>query len=715
MMSFPSTLNRGGSNLQTTNIPSSVKDTLKASWKAAFTQGKASMTSGADLDTTGLRYNAEINKASLLDTNLTSSDQVNFTHKTDNTLGRYDDPLHMPLELINVMNKYKTIMWKQDDLQYEHKPMKTGDTVTYVKNKVLGGLSGSLFNPYYGLFFKGPTPETPLLTNKEPHFISTEDCTIKRLVSLSNNKNDKTSPLGQARYKYADFMYCKDLGKFANNHLLTLRRFAFPVGDNIFTEAAMAKQNNNWSTMGDIGRLVTWFGNDDNKLEDILKYDYEATWKPMNSQIQQEFSKEGEGADAPGATKNLFNKAILAIGQTNYSYIKALTKGTNPALTLPFISVPIPAGQYQNDPVVLGYNYDAHKIYEPANTIRETNVYAGELKFNQEFTITFNYTLRAYDNINPKAALLDLLGNIMVVTYRRGRFWGGENSILGVSRDKSMWNTANNIIKKGSDTAKTFTSQLLNGNAQEAVNTMKGELANLWENGKELVDNLRNNNTDLTKLATNIFNNGIDAVTGILQNHLGRPAIYQFNSILDGDLTGLWHLTVGNPLNPIMSIGNLIMTKAEVQHYGPLGIDDFPTGLKVTVSLKHAQPRDSARIERMYTKGLGTIYQSLNSIKDINKVYSVKNVASTNTDKAEENNNTNNTTTNNTNNKDKLPDYYAEAAAEYDNIKANYAKNDEFNYLVINSSNNTSLKNEEYNYLGDWDPERIQANRDQLA
>ena len=111
MMSFPSTLNRGGSNLQTTNIPSSVKDTLKASWKAAFTQGKASMTSGAELDTTGLRYNAEIDKASLIDnTNLTSSDQVNFTHKTDNTLGRYDDPLHMPLELINVMNKYKTIM-----------------------------------------------------------------------------------------------------------------------------------------------------------------------------------------------------------------------------------------------------------------------------------------------------------------------------------------------------------------------------------------------------------------------------------------------------------------------------------------------------------------------------------------------------------------------------------------------------------------------------
>lgn len=713
MMSFPSTLNRGGSNLQTTNIPSSIKDTLKASWQAAITQGKAAMTSGAELDTTGLRYNAEIDKALLLDnTNLAGSDQVNFTHKTDSGLGLYDDPLHMPLELIDVMNKYKTIMRKQDDLQYEHKPMKTGDDVTYVKNKVLGGLSGSLFNPYYGLFFKGPTPETPLLTNKEPHFMSTEDCTIKRLVSLSNNKNDKTSPLGQARYKYADFMYCKDLGKYANNHLLTLRRFAFPVGDNIYTEAAMAKQNNNWSTMGDIGRLVTWFGNDDNKLEDILKYDYVATWKELNSEINRVDSKEGEGADAPGATKNLFNKAILAIGQTNYSYIKALTKGTNPALTLPFMSVPIPAGQYQNDPVVLGQNYDAHKVYEPANTIRSTNIYDGELKFNQEFSITFNYTLRAYDNINPKAAFLDLLGNIMVVTYRRGRFWGGENSILGVSRDKSMWNIANNIIKKGSDTAKTHASQLLNGDTQEAVNSIKGDIANFYEKSKELVNNFLKN-TDLSKLAINITNAGIDAVTGILQNHLGRPAIYQFNSILDGDLTGLWHLTVGNPLNPIMSIGNLIMTKAEVQHYGPLGIDDFPTGLKVTVSLKHAQPRDSARIEHMYTKGLGTIYQSLNAIKDINQVYSIGKPAANNGKATVNNTNNNNTANNTTNNKDNVPNYYKEADADYNSIKSNY---NEYNYLVINSSKDTtSLKTEEYNYLGDWDPERIQANRDQLA
>ena len=53
-----------------------------------------------------------------------------------------------------------------------------------------------------------------------------------------------------------------------------------------------------------------------------------------------------------------------------------------------------------------------------------------------------------------------------------------------------------------------------------------------------------------------------------------------------------------------MSIGNLIIEEGtDIQHYGPLGIDDFPTGLKVTVHLKHAKSRDMIDIGKMYTMG----------------------------------------------------------------------------------------------------------------
>ena len=95
---------------------------------------------------------------------------------------------------------------------------------------------------------------------------------------------------------------------------------------------------------------------------------------------------------------------------------------------------------------------------------------------------------------------------------------------------------------------------------------------------------------------------------GMFMNKIGRPSVYAFSSLLSGSPVGLWHLTIGNPRNPIMAMGNLILTESTIQHYGPLGIDDFPTGIKVAVTLKHAKSRDAVEISKMYTKGASSIY-----------------------------------------------------------------------------------------------------------
>ena len=110
------------------------------------------------------------------------------------------------------------------------------------------------------------------------------------------------------------------------------------------------------------------------------------------------------------------------------------------------------------------------------------------------------------------------------------------------------------------------------------------------------------------------------AALGTLKNKLGRPALYAMDSLLKGDDVGLWHVTIGNPKNPIAAIGNLIMTDASVQQFGPLGLDDFPTELKVTVTLKHARSRDAVEIGRMYTKGTNGIYYPLQN-KNIENWY----------------------------------------------------------------------------------------------
>ena len=97
---------------------------------------------------------------------------------------------------------------------------------------------------------------------------------------------------------------------------------------------------------------------------------------------------------------------------------------------------------------------------------------------------------------------------------------------------------------------------------------------------------------------------------GMLKDNLGRPALYAMDSLISGDDCGFWHLTIGNPYNPIMVIGNLIMTNSTVQQFGPLGVDDFPTEVKVTCTVKPGRSRDMSEISRYYTQGLNGIYIS---------------------------------------------------------------------------------------------------------
>lgn len=79
-------------------------------------------------------------------------------------------------------------------------------------------------------------------------------------------------------------------------------------------------------------------------------------------------------------------------------------------------------------------------------------------------------------------------------------------------------------------------------------------------------------------------------------------------SLLIGEPVGEWHLTVGNPLNPIMVIGNLIVSKMDVQFSDELGPDDFPEEMTVSYTIMHGMARDKGGIQSMFNRGMGKIY-----------------------------------------------------------------------------------------------------------
>lgn len=485
--------------------------------------------------------------------------------------------------------------------------------------------------------------------------IDLSDCSIDTLVKLSEKRatslvgeNSAISELGVAKYRYIDFMFCRDLGKIPNNHLLTLRKFTRPVGDNINTRLPKSDTPYNFNQSMDVGRLVTWFGNGDNKLEDIIKYNYAATFKQFDSKVDVVDSHEDE------ESTGIIGKMVNTI---NPRYNQAMSQGRTGAhnfisqLGGRYLSTSYAnfgrGGQYDRHDI-FGM-YDHHKVYEPKNTIQSTHVYEGKLTFSQEFTIKFSYKLRAYDNINPRAAFLDLIGNILAVTYRSGTFWGGSRMFRGAPPNKVGTAKVNAFLDRTFDTLGGIGNNLLSGNLD-----IGGTLGSIWGAVKQIASDafntakslaLGNTSTKgkspLQVIGAIVKHTGLwSGVQGMIKNGLGRPAVYALDSLLTGDNVGLWHLTIGNPRNPIMSIGNLIIDKSEITQSGPLGLDDFPTDLMVSVSLKHGRPRDSAEIQKMYTKGSGPIYTPLGAKAASNfyKLTSIKYSANITKDKNDKEN-----------------------------------------------------------------------------
>jgi hypothetical protein len=78
--------------------------------------------------------------------------------------------------------------------------------------------------------------------------------------------------------------------------------------------------------------------------------------------------------------------------------------------------------------------------------------------------------------------------------------------------------------------------------------------------------------------------------------------------MLSGYPTGEWHLVVGNPLNPIAMIGNLVCTNVDIRFNDELGPDDFPTEMIASFRLSPGRQRHRGDWESMFNRGNGRLY-----------------------------------------------------------------------------------------------------------
>lgn len=442
-----------------------------------------------------------------------------------------------------------------------------------------GGLTGS--EPFD--FFKD-VPENPLMGGYNAHNVS-----ISRLIEFFDEHYPKIG------YKAQDFLYCKYYKQIPVNHLVTLRRFPVPVTDNIFdlslrydTTPDAEKPTFEVADVTQVAGVtaVTYLGEvAGNKLDDLLKFSYGLNWKDIESKMEALESTD------KGYTNQPFYSKIGGAGRALVDSTRGISAG----------------GKFRSENAAGGDRFGttyANFTIGPVNVVNKTAVRDIGLKFENDMKLTFEYELKSLNYVNPKIAMIDLISNMLTMTTNNAQFFGGGHRYYG----------------SGGYVASSFgdMGKLRNGDFGGYIGSVVGQV----QSGFKSTFADKNGEFNVKSGIQGIINAGKtllgNMLGGFLSEQMGAvPSTQATAAFISGEPTGNWHVTVGNPLNPIVMMGNMYCDNTIMTLGHGLGYDDFPMEVKFEVDVKHGKPRDKGDIENMFNAGRGRIYASSEKADDI--------------------------------------------------------------------------------------------------
>lgn len=411
---------------------------------------------------------------------------------------------------------------------------------------------------------------------------------VKNIIEWAN-KTSSVSITGYQPYAMTDFMFCKNYGKIPNNRLVTLRRYPFPIEDQI-----KIRQGNSFKSPIPIAQAVTWFGGDTaNSLSNIGVLNWGMPFKALSITEAQRITgnevtvdkltallKGLGGGKADTAIDGLVKLAVAAGGsdaqlqQLTGQEVKFQTYATNLYKA---------DGPYWN------------RIFGPVNVINSTTQRDRGMQTTSwfvPFNLNFHYQFRSFNGLSPKIVALDLIASFLNLTYNNAQFLHQLGRYFPTPGLKFSPTLTEQLGKLLTNAATTY-----NGNLFNDIKKLLVEAAGIIKTATSEVtaDNI------LDKAKGFVGRAAQTAMATALKEAI--PEILSVKSALSDRAVGEWHLVVGNPMNPIMVMGDLVCSKCVMVFDTEIGPDDFPTGVTFTVSLAQGKPRDKLAIERMFNLG----------------------------------------------------------------------------------------------------------------
>lgn len=407
---------------------------------------------------------------------------------------------------------------------------------------------------------KNPTRVTVFKGNKDGKLVNYykdkiyTNPTINPYLKLM--KDFEVNGFESVRLEAADFAYLTKLGVYPLNRLWVLRRFkeGDAVPDNLL----------DWSTPPyPISTVVGWIPPEDNSFFGV---DFNETWMTQNSRVDQvladilekEFGfKSSSVLSVPGWSQGLLHSFLSAMGISNFSHDE------------------IPFG----NPNVLGEA--ATRVTDPTNT-----TYG--LKSNMTVSLKTGYEQKFIGDIDPGSAMLDIIRNLTRMGTSDVVYFASKNAEIFTKLRTAA--AAGNNVDLWWDFIKTLLNKFI-----EAINT-------LFDTMKDKVVKAVSN-TSGTKIVeealTTIAASTIAKWKWPLKGGLG---------VMTGENTTPWHLTIGNPYSPFVSLGNVIVEKVSVDWNNEIGFNDIPTRIDVDIKVSLGRNLGGQEIFSMFNNGYTRVY-----------------------------------------------------------------------------------------------------------
>jgi len=425
-----------------------------------------------------------------------------------------------------------------------------------------------------------------------------------------------------APYNWKDFLYCKYYGSIPNNYLVTLRRFATPVKDNFSLPEGFKNQAG--TLRQGVGRpvaqAVTWWGgNTGNSLNDIISFTTGMQWDPVKQQetvTQQEFDK------------GLFQSKLAAYIRSALEVGGVSQDTSNTAENFLNLSAALADPESTQEREKLAYNMRdtaeqpggplSGYIWTSVDTIDKTYIRGRGLTWlDAPITLKFHYDLTTVGEVNSKAAMLDLMGSLLGLATNYGQFLTPDiryNSEFAPIAFPGGNAGLNEFYLDPLKYWEKFSVYLANLKSKLQSTAGGGDSPATVGTDDQATQTIGNDSEPDPNKSSGVTDSDVEAIIRKILRMSGTASLIESiqmpQSFLNGSPIGEWHLVVGNPMNPIAMIGNLICETVKIDFSDKLGPDDFPCELIATYTLKHGRDRERGEIESMFNRGDGRLYES---------------------------------------------------------------------------------------------------------